>query len=725
MKRQTDFLLTTLFFSSLLLFTGCKKVDPPSVATDAVSDVTVTSAKAGGKILDDGGAEVTARGVVWSKETSPTTSDNMTSDGTGTGEFTSQINGLSEGTTYYLRAYATNSEGTAYGNETTFATAETTTPSLTTVEVTGVTLTSATTGGNITSDGLAEVTARGVCWGTSPNPTIDGNKTTDGKGTGIFTSNITGLTEGTVYYIRAYATNSKGTAYGNEITFSTTSKSTPSLTTLEATEITFTSAKTGGNVTSDGLSEVTARGVCWGISANPTIAGNKTTNGSGLGTFTSNITGLSEGITYHVRAYATNSKGTAYGNEVTFTTLAMTIPSVTTLAATEISFTSAKTGGNVTSDGLSTVTARGVCWSTTPGPTIAGNKTTNGTGVGTFASTLTGLTDGTTYYVRAYATNSKGTAYGNEITFSTTAATSATLTTAALTALTLTGVTSGGNITNDGGAAVTARGVVYGTTPGPTVTGTKTTNGSGTGTYVSNVTGLTPGTVYYLRAYATNSKGTVYGNELTFVTPIADVDGNVYKTVVIGNQIWMAENLKTTRFNNNAAIPNVTDSLQWMTLTTPAYCWYRNRESNKQYGALYTWYTISGGNLCPQGWHVPTNAEYQTMEVAIGVPADSVNNWGWRGNGAGTKLKDATAWGAGNGTNTTGFTALPSGYRAWANSEFRGLGIISYLWTASDDAVNGHPDVGWYRRLDATSPWIYKATTGKTGGKSVRCMKNQ
>jgi uncharacterized protein (TIGR02145 family) len=498
----------------------------------------------------------------------------------------------------------------------------------------------------------------------------------------------------------------------------------PTVSTGAVSDVTLTTAKAGGNILDDGGADVTARGVVWGTQTEPTTSGDMTSDGTGSGEFTSQLSGLEEGTTYYLRAYATNSEGTAYGDEVTFATASTSTASITTTAVTAVTFTSAVTGGNITSDGLAPVTARGVAYGTAANPTVAGSKTTDGSGAGTFTSNLTNLAEGTTYYVRAYATNSRGTAYGNEVTFSTTAASTATLTTAALTNLSLTGVTTGGNITGDGGAAVTARGVAYGTAASPTVTGTKTTNGSGTGAYVSSITGLSPGTVYHLRAYATNSKGTVYGNELTFVTPIADIEGNVYKTVLIGTQVWMAENLKSTRFNNNTVIPQVTDSVQWMALTTPAYTWYRNKDANKTNGALYTWFTVAAGNLCPQGWHVPTNAEYQTMEVAVGVPADSVNNWGWRGNGAGTKLKDAVAWGTGHGTNTTGFTAMPSGYRAWANGEFRGLGEIAYYWTASDDAVNGHADVGWYRRLDATSPWIYKATTGKTGGKSVWCIKN-
>ena len=193
---------------------------PPTVNTTAASNITDTSAVSGGNVTSDGGAAVTARGVCWSTSHNPTISDTHTSDGTGTGTFTSNISGLTPGTTYYVRAYATNSVGTAYGNEITVA-ALANLPIVSTTAASNISDTSAISGGNVTSDGGAAVTARGVCWDTSHNPTINGSHSSDGTGTGTFTSNISGLTPGTTYYVRAYATNSAGTAYGNEDTITT------------------------------------------------------------------------------------------------------------------------------------------------------------------------------------------------------------------------------------------------------------------------------------------------------------------------------------------------------------------------------------------------------------------------------------------------------------------------------------------------------------------------
>ncbi|MCL2167862.1 MAG: Ig-like domain-containing protein [Lentimicrobiaceae bacterium] len=193
-------------------------------------------------------------------------------------------------------------------------------PKLSTAEVTNITSTTATSGGNVTDHGNSLVTARGVCWSTSQNPTINDQKTIDGSGIGNFTSNITGLTSNTNYYVRAYATNEIGTAYGEQLSFTASSSNLAEVTTENVTNITVSTADCGGTVISDGNSSVTARGVCWSTSQNPTINDNKTINGTGTGSFTSKMANLSANTLYYVRAYATNNAGTAYGEQVTLTT---------------------------------------------------------------------------------------------------------------------------------------------------------------------------------------------------------------------------------------------------------------------------------------------------------------------------------------------------------------------------------------------------------------------
>ena len=197
----------------------------------------------------------------------------------------------------------------------------------------------------------------------------------------------------------------------------------PTVTTDNLTNIKATTANCGGNVTFDGNSVMTASGVCWSTNSNPTINDNKTADGSGIGSYFSKLSNLLGNTTYYVRAYATNEKGTSYGDEKCFTTLGLFLPMVTTEDVTNVRTHSAICGGNVTFDGNSTISARGICWSTSPNPTINNNKTNKGSVTGAFSSTLDGLKDGTTYYVRAYATNEKGTAYGEEKNFTTLAST--------------------------------------------------------------------------------------------------------------------------------------------------------------------------------------------------------------------------------------------------------------------------------------------------------------
>lgn len=293
-----------------------------TLTTAAATSVTSALATSGGNITDDGGAPVTARGVCWSTSPNPDVTGNHTTDGAGSGAFASNITGLASTTTYYVRAYAINSAGTAYGNQVSFTTTNTASAlaTVTTSALSSVTTTTASGGGNVAADGGATVTARGICWSTTANPVVTGNHTTDGTGTGSFTSAVTGLTAATTYHVRAYATNSVGTAYGGDSVFTTASGNTiPTITTTAISAITGISAASGGTISTDGGAPVTARGVCWSTTANPTIAlTTKTTDGTGIGIFTSAITGLTSGTTYHVRAYATNSAGTAYGAEEIF-----------------------------------------------------------------------------------------------------------------------------------------------------------------------------------------------------------------------------------------------------------------------------------------------------------------------------------------------------------------------------------------------------------------------
>ena len=207
----------------------------------------------------------------------------------------------------------------------------------------------------------------------------------------------------------------------------------------------------------------------------------------------------------------------------------------------------------------------------------------------------------------------------------------------------------------------------------------------------------------------------VNGLAYTQDNTVIDVDSNVYKTVTIGTQIWITENLKTTKFNDSIAIPLVTNSTEWSDLTSPGYCWFDNDEASYKatYGALYNWYSVNTEKLCPTGWHVPTDSEWKTLTDYLG--GESV---------AGGKLKEAgtTHWASPNtgATNESGFTALPGGLR-YLGGTFYDIGFIAYWWS-STETPGGN---GRGRGMDFRESDVRSYIGNKYVGYSVRCMSNE
>ncbi len=398
-----------------------------------------------------------------------------------------------------------------------------------------------------------------------------------------------------------------------------------------------------------------------------------------------------------------------------------TIPVLSTEEVLDVTINSAELSGIITDDGGAEITARGFCWARNAEPTISDEKIPAGTGSGKFNGILEGLEPNTRYYVRAFAENMVGIAYGNDITFVTNMAPPA-VTTAQISNIAAETATCGGTVTYNGGAAITARGICWSKEPLPDIGDPHTTEAPGSGTFTSSMTILDPATIYYVRAYASNESWTVYGEEISFRTKLNDIEGNLYNTVQIGTKLWMAENLRTTKLNNDSQIQNITDDALWVATTNPAYCWYDNDPSFKStYGALYNWFTASSGMLCPTGWHVPTDEDFNALEISLGMASDQSLVWGYRGTDHGLKMKNQTGWDEnGNGTNSSGFSALPGGYRFGADGRFFLQTTITYWWSATEHDA----ERGWYRRLDSGSDQVYRASTSKKGGKYVRCIKD-
>jgi uncharacterized protein (TIGR02145 family) len=388
------------------------------------------------------------------------------------------------------------------------------------------------------------------------------------------------------------------------------------------------------------------------------------------------------------------------------------IPIVRTKAPSDIHEFSSVSGGDVTSDGGSDVTARGVCWATHSNPNLAGNFKSEGKGVGPYTCNISGLTPNTKYYVRAYATNSTGTAYGNELSFTTVPA--PLVITSTPDSISLVSAFCAAQVTEGGGSAVIERGFCWKAGGIPTVDDQKSINGSGNGVFKVIIKGLNPGTTYSVRAYAKNSKVLVYGNIVTFTTDVKDLDGNIYNAVNIGSQVWMVENLRVTRYSNGENIPLVSGNSAWKALSSGAYCDYFNNSSyGNTYGHLYNWAVVKDSRkIAPSGWHVPTDEEWTELTDFLDGATLS-----------GGQLKEAgtTHWSSPNtyANNKSGFTALPGGYR-YFDGDFVGLGLNASIWSSSQ-YDNGS---AWQRNLKYNVGSTSRNTSVKSYGLSIRCIKD-
>lgn len=336
------------------------------------------------------------------------------------------------------------------------------------------------------------------------------------------------------------------------------------------------------------------------------------------------------------------------------------------------------------------------------------------------------MTNGTAYTFTVIATTAVGNSVASTASSAVIPVTVPTVTTTAISSITVTGASSGGNISNDGNTSVLLRGVVWGTSIGPTVAlSTKTSDGTGVGSFTSTLASLTGSTTYYVRAYATNSAGTAYGNEVSFTTSapfscgtstILDREGNSYNTVSIGDQCWMKENLKVTTYNNGTTIPDDTNNpnAYWGGLLTGARTEAPGTPSYvSTYGYLYNWYAVTDSRkICPTEWHVPSDAEWTVLTTYLGgtsVAGDKM------------RLTGTTYWTSPNSgaTNESGFTALPGGLR-YTDGTGGVVNTYAFFWSATVNDIN----TAWYRDMSYSYSYVYRWYVGKSMGASVRCLKD-
>jgi hypothetical protein len=409
--------LSILIIASILH--SCKKEELPTLSTSTITNITTTSASSGGNITSDGGAGVTERGVCWSLTENPTTVDSKTVDGNGDGQFISNLTGLTVGSTYHVRAYATNSVGTAYGADLSFATLGEA-PECITQPATDITFSGATLNGTVNANFVSTTVTFEYGTTTSYGQTITATQSpVTGNSITNVSANLTGILSGTTYHLRVKAVNSIGTTYGSDLTFTTLGQA-PMAITQSACCMTTTGAILNGIVNANHVStsitfeyeKTTAYGSSVAASPSP-VTGSTNTN------VTANLSGLIAGTTYHFRVKAVNSIGTTYGSDLTFTTLGQA-PMAITLPATNISEIGASLNGFVNANDLSTTVAFEYGTTASYGQTInATQSPVTGNTITNVSAIITGLKAETTYHFRIKAVNSLGTAYGNEIMFTT------------------------------------------------------------------------------------------------------------------------------------------------------------------------------------------------------------------------------------------------------------------------------------------------------------------
>ena len=762
----------------------------PSVTTEAATAISSTQGQLNGYVVEHPEYPVTERGFLFA--------DNMQfngaveySTGSGGGQFHYMVSNLQLANRYYYRAYAQSAMGTTYGDVLYFDT-QAEMPTVLTLSVTDVKASQATVTGNVTATGGETSLVRGVCWSTSQSPTVNDNHTADSSGAGIFTSHITGLTPDTTYYVCAYATNSVGTAYGEQQSFTTRSAfycGTDTLTDYDGnvyhtveigqqcwmrenlrtthysdgTDIlpggtTFSATVAYRYAPNDNSSNVPFYGYLYNRAAVMRGAPTSNANPSGVQGICPDGWHVPSGAEWmQLILYVRNQSQYWCNGDSSFIVQALASPTGY-IYQSGIPFDSPYTikGGNPNEYNATGFSAL-----------LAGNALADNFGI----SALFHSTDPTKAFCMtkdAFSPTLQGfnapisvrcllddSGLGGNL------VTAPVVTTNAVGDITSCSAKCGGFVSGRGGAGVTSRGVCWSTVPNPTVNDSHTADGTGNGGFKSVLSCLTPGTTYHIRAYATNSAGTAYGEELSFTTthPVADsvlidaqtcpgadtmmdIDGNVYKTVQIGLQCWMKENLRTTRYADGTVIP-----IGYIRYHDVAYRYspFGMESLASRYGWLYNWPAVMHGDstsntnpsgvqgICPNGWHVPSKEEWQqlrqylrsdsrywcegdSMNISKALASSDIfwnnNNDFWTNPCAVTNNPTAN--------NASGFSAIPAECfdcnTAWSTH------TCAHYWTATLESL----PYAYFERVDVwnANAFLIHFCELKSLGFSVRCLRD-
>ena len=507
---------------------------------------------------------------------------------------------------------------------------------------------------------------------------------------------------------------------------------TSTVSTQQVVELGPTFAKIKCNVLNSGEDSITARGITWSISPSPIVGNNKTSDGAGVGEYISLIEGLTPSTKYYARAYSENKRGISYGQEVSFVTQGL--PIVLTTEVNNIQPASVSVLGRIVSDGGLPILQKGAVYSTTPNPVIETSNFILSTSSQTiFSVDLVDLTPSTKYYVRFFAKNAFGISYGEELSFSTESA-NILLSTAPIVNITGVSAESGGTISDNRGLPILSRGICWSKIPNPTVSNLKSVEDAGNNSYRSVITSLEINTLYYVRAYAQNKFGTFYGNEISFNSAyyldgngVVDVEGTRYKTIILGNQEWMAENLRVSRFQNGEVIEEINLIDQWRPQTSSFNKSLKGvingyLSNFQQFGYIYNFRAANDiKGVCPVNFHIPSLAEWKELELFIGPDSAAYRlkaKQGWATNGNLINY---------NGDNLSGFNALPGGTRDYLGDN-DGL-FYTYFWTSSlplyPYGLGQNRSIGESIGISENFPKISTYSADEFAGFRVRCVKNK